>query len=224
MLLESLPEIKMVRHVRARHLRLRVEPHQIRLTVPLFCTKKQIQQFLDHSQEWLLQTWQKQTQQQQLASSNFQQIHFFNQDQPYQIILRKQHKNYLIDHEQACVFIREDKGNTVLKGMMYDYAKQYLPVYLKEISQQVGLSFRDCSIRRYKTRWGSCSAQHNIMLHAGLVLMPPEIVRYVCVHELAHTRYFNHSVQFWAEVEKFDPKYSMHRKQLKSYQLPVWWY
>ncbi|RKG32729.1 M48 family peptidase [Acinetobacter guerrae] len=221
--LETLPEIKIVRHVRARHLRLRVEPHQIRLTVPLFCTKKQIQHFLDQSQDWLMQTWQKQTQQ-QIASSNFQHIHFFNQDQPYQIVLRKQHKNYVIDHEQACIFIREDKGVTVLKVMIYDYAKQYLPLYLDKISRQTGLNFRDCSIRRPKTRWGSCSAQHSIMLHAGLVLMQPEIVRYVCVHELAHTRYFNHSAQFWAEVEKFDPDYLIHRKQLKSYQLPAWWY
>ena len=43
----QLPEIKMVRHASARSLRLRVEPTGIRLTVPLFCTKKQIQQFLN---------------------------------------------------------------------------------------------------------------------------------------------------------------------------------
>ncbi|MBJ9984485.1 M48 family metallopeptidase [Acinetobacter sp. S40] len=223
MQLQPLPEIKIVRHVRARRLRLRVEPHQVRLTVPLFCTKKQIQQFLDQSQDWLMQTWQKQTQQ-QLANSNFQHIRFFNQELPYQIISRKQHKNYMIDSEQACIFIREDKGAVVLKDVVYEYAKQYLPLYLGEISQQIELSFSDCSIKRPKTRWGSCSAQHNIMLHAGLVLMQPEIVRYVCVHELAHTRYFNHSAQFWAEVEKFDPDYLIHRKQLKSYQLPAWWY
>ena len=40
----EMPEI-IVRHVRARKLRLRVEPASIRLTVPLFCSKKQIQQF-----------------------------------------------------------------------------------------------------------------------------------------------------------------------------------
>ena len=39
----QLPEIKMVRHASARNLRLRVEPTGIRLTVPLFCTKKQVQ-------------------------------------------------------------------------------------------------------------------------------------------------------------------------------------
>lgn len=48
-----LPEVKVVRHARARNLRLRVEPTGIRLTVPLFCTKRQIQQFLNQSEPWL---------------------------------------------------------------------------------------------------------------------------------------------------------------------------
>ena len=56
----QLPEIKVVRHARARNLRLRVEPTGIRLTVPLFCTKRQIRQFLNQSEQWLLETWNKQ--------------------------------------------------------------------------------------------------------------------------------------------------------------------
>lgn len=56
----EMPEIKIVRHVRARKLRLRVEPASIRLTVPLFCSKKQIQQFLAQSEQWLIETWNKQ--------------------------------------------------------------------------------------------------------------------------------------------------------------------
>lgn len=55
-----MPEIKIVRHVRARKLRLRVEPASIRLTVPLFCSKKQIQHFLAQSEQWLTETWNKQ--------------------------------------------------------------------------------------------------------------------------------------------------------------------
>ena len=49
----DLPEIKIVQHVRAKRLRLRVEPDAVRLTVPVFCTQKQIQAFLAQSQKWL---------------------------------------------------------------------------------------------------------------------------------------------------------------------------
>lgn len=34
--------------------------------------------------------------------------------------------------------------------------------------------------------------------------MPAQITRYVCIHELAHTKHFDHSPAFWAEVAKFD--------------------
>ena len=55
-----LPEIKIVRHARARNLRLRVEPSGIRLTVPLFASTRQIQQFLNQSEQWLIETWNNQ--------------------------------------------------------------------------------------------------------------------------------------------------------------------
>ena len=51
--------------------------------------------------------------------------------------------------------------------------------------------------------------------------MPEQLVRYLCIHELAHTRYFNHSPLFWAEVARHDPDYLVHRQQLKSYKLPA---
>ena len=41
----ELPEIRIVRHAQQKRLRLRVEPQGVRLTVPLRCTKKQIEQF-----------------------------------------------------------------------------------------------------------------------------------------------------------------------------------
>jgi len=56
----TLPEIQITHHARATRLRLRVEPTQIRLTVPKVCTKKQIQAFLQQSEQWMIETWQKQ--------------------------------------------------------------------------------------------------------------------------------------------------------------------
>ena len=49
MTLSDLPEIKIVRNVRSTRLRLRVEPTQIRLTAPVLCSKRQIQNFIDQS-------------------------------------------------------------------------------------------------------------------------------------------------------------------------------
>lgn len=223
-MLSDLPEIKIVRHVRARNLRLRVEPASIRLTVPLFCTKRQIQHFLEQSEQWLIETWSKQQQKQVGSVELPSHIVLFNHEQPIQVVVQKQRRIFQFDWENQCVMIKDEQSYHALQQAVVSYAKQYLPEYLQTISQEIGLSYRDCAVRRPKTRWGSCSSQHDIMLHAGLILMPEEVVRYICVHELAHTKHFNHSPEFWAEVEKHDAQYLKHRRQLKNNPLPAWWY
>ncbi|MBP2603541.1 SprT family zinc-dependent metalloprotease [Acinetobacter calcoaceticus] len=220
----KMPEIKIVRHVRARKLRLRVEPASIRLTVPLFCSKNQIQLFLAQSEQWLIETWNKQ---QHVQSSSLEiplEIYFFNKDQPFKVVVQKQHRVFQFDWENSCLFIKDTQPYLALQSAVIAFAKQELPELLKDLSEKTRLNYSECSIRRPKTRWGSCSSQHNIMLHAGLVLMPQEIARYVAIHELAHTKHFDHSPAFWAEVEKYDPYFQKHRRQLKSNPLPAWWY
>lgn len=82
---------------------------------------------------------------------------------------------------------------------------------------RMGVSYQRISVRAAKTRWGSCSAKGNLNFHWKLILMPPQVLDYVVVHELAHRKEMNHSPAFWAEVEKILPDYRERRKWLKTY-------
>ncbi|MEG1781109.1 MAG: M48 family metallopeptidase, partial [Clostridium sp.] len=64
---------------------------------------------------------------------------------------------------------------------------------------------------------GSCSAKGNLNFNWKLFLMPPEILDYVLVHELAHRIEMNHSDRFWKQVEKIIPDYKERRRWLKEY-------
>ncbi len=92
-------------------------------------------------------------------------------------------------------------------------------VKLKEraeyFSRKMGVSYERISIRAAKTRWGSCSGKGNLNFHWKLILMPPQVLDYVVVHELAHRKEMNHSPAFWAEVERILPDYREQRKWLK---------
>lgn len=219
-----LPEIKIVRHARARNLRLRVEPSGIRLTVPLFASTRQIQQFLNQSEQWLIETWNNQQNKFSQTVAVPEDLKLFHHVEAFKLIQQKQRQIFKFDFEQHCLFVRNKQFEKALQAAVIAYAKHFLPEYLKQISLSIGLPYQKCSIRKPKTRWGSCSAKHDIMLNAALVLMPEHIVRSVCIHELAHTIHFDHSAAFWNKVAQYDENYLENRKQLKNIQLPAWWY
>lgn len=224
MILSDLPEIQITRNIRSTRLRLRVDQNQIRLTAPVFCTKRQIQQFIDQSEQWLIETWQKQ--QKKIIHVNKTlptALKLFNVNQPFTVIYQTQKKSFNLDIENHQLFVSDRQSEAYLKACVIAYAKLHLPLYLQEVSQSCHLPYEKCSIRQPKTRWGSCTSKHDIMLNSGLVLFPQEVVRYVAVHELAHTKHFDHSSKFWAEVEKYDVNFQQHRKILKSSSMPWWW-
>jgi len=97
-----------------------------------------------------------------------------------------------------------------------DEALDYIPQRVSFYAQQIHVSYGRITIRNQRSRWGSCSAKGNLNFNCLLMLMPPEVIDYVVVHELCHRLEMNHSKQFWQEVEKVLPDYKSRRKWLKE--------
>ncbi len=81
-------------------------------------------------------------------------------------------------------------------------------------------SIRSVSIKFMRSRWGSCSMGGSIALSSPLLLTDSDILRYVIVHELAHTRHPDHSHRFWSTVETHDPAYKDAMRRLRTFRLP----
>ena len=96
-------------------------------------------------------------------------------------------------------------------------AKSYLPRRLSFLAKEHGFSFARSKMTHSSSRWGSCSSSGTISLNIGMMNLPFELIDYVIIHELCHTRHMNHSTKFWDEVYKFDPHYKIHRNELKKY-------
>lgn len=80
-----------------------------------------------------------------------------------------------------------------------------------------GIAFGRISIRKQKTRWGSCSKEGNLNFNYRLGFLPLELMDYVIVHELCHIKEHNHSLAFWNLVAEAFPDWKQLRTQLHTY-------
>ena len=81
-------------------------------------------------------------------------------------------------------------------------AKRKLTRRLKYLAGKHGFTYNRVFIRNQKTRWGSCSHKNNISLNMNIIHLPEELMDYVILHELVHTRFKNHGNDFWMMMNR----------------------
>jgi predicted metal-dependent hydrolase len=95
---------------------------------------------------------------------------------------------------------------------------------LKGLSLAHKLPYVQASVRGQITIWASCSAGRHISINYKLLFLPPELVCYVFIHELCHTRHLDHSPRFWSLVRSLEPNYQRIEKELRTAWrlIPLW--
>jgi predicted metal-dependent hydrolase len=111
-----------------------------------------------------------------------------------------------------------------LRGWLRQAAFERLAPALMQLASDLNYSVARVVIRCQRTRWGSCSTRGTVSLNCSLVFLRPEVVRYLFVHELAHTKHMNHSTGFWRLVEALEPDYRrLDRELLAGWRtVPLW--
>lgn len=88
----------------------------------------------------------------------------------------------------------------VYSRLYKEAAQAYLEPRTEFFSARMGIGFEGIRYRRMKRRWGSCTRTGMVTYNTLLMQLPPELIDYTIVHELAHRIHFNHSADFHALV------------------------
>lgn len=113
--------------------------------------------------------------------------------------------------------IEQDKILKTLKIWYKKVAKQILSDRLAFMESRLKLKSSLLKIGDSKGRWGSCNSKGTICFNWRVIMLPPNLIDYVIVHELCHLVEMNHSKNFWKLVEKFLPRAMELRVAIKEY-------
>jgi predicted metal-dependent hydrolase len=97
-------------------------------------------------------------------------------------------------------------------------ASQLLPGRVRDLAAAHGFTYASVSIKHLRSRWGSCSSQKHIALNCFLMQLPWELIDYVILHELVHTRIMAHGPAFWDELGKYVTNLTDRRKRMRAHQ------
>lgn len=106
---------------------------------------------------------------------------------------------------------------TTLHTWQRQQLRRRVPALITKWEPIVGRTVPRWSIRRMKTKWGSCNrSTGHICFNLDLATKHPECLEYIVVHEMAHLIEHNHSDRFTSLMDKLLPDWRVRRDQLNG--------
>src|SRR6185503_5828895 len=90
---------------------------------------------------------------------------------------------------------------------LWRLAATEFPAKVSEYASTHQLTVNRITVRKQRSRWGSCSRRGTISLNWRLIQTPEFVRDYIILHELMHLRQMNHSARYWQDVERVCPRY-----------------
>jgi predicted metal-dependent hydrolase len=109
-----------------------------------------------------------------------------------------------VQRQGSLLLVGGPSGSTErsVERWLRDQARAVLSAETERVAQSAGVQVRSVSIGDPVSRWGSCSSAGAIRYSWRLVLAPPDALRFVVAHEVAHRLHMNHSAEFKAAEQR----------------------
>ncbi len=137
----------------------------------------------------------------------------------YKVIISNNIGDEKIIKKDDNIIINETSTNKAREALYQYYfqlTKKLIEEKVRFYVKMMDVSINKIYIKDVKSIWGSCSGKNNLTFNYKLSMCSIEAIDYIVVHELAHTKYRDHSKDFWDYVAQYIPNWKEIRKSMKS--------
>ena len=119
------------------------------------------------------------------------------------------------------MFVRKNTSIENKQKLIDSWYRKELKAKVIELIEKwqsiIGKKVKGFSIRKMKTKWGSCNpTSGTIILNLELAKKPPKCLEYIFVHEMIHFHERHHNQRFKELLGKHLPNWQLLKKQLNS--------
>jgi predicted metal-dependent hydrolase len=220
---ETLGEIVLTKRKSSSHVRLRVKHDgTVAVSLPKWIPYKHALDFIEKRAEWILEQQDNYdtvelTDGMQVGKAHFVKFIGVESARPSSRIKNDQINLYIPDAMDASsTEVLRTATKAITKALKIQTAS-FLNKRISELAELHRFEYDEMQVGHMKTRWGTCSSAGVITLNCYLMQLPWDLIDYVILHELTHTRIMSHGTPFWNEMEKILPNTSEYRKSIKKY-------
>ena len=179
------------------------------ITKPRYISKKRAMEFLEENARWLAGKAEEFEQKISLPQYIRDGGKIWAAGREYKIeTITSRSSAFSVDNPEAGVLAiaateRNREGD--IQAEFLKFASKKLTELAREEAERTGLRFARISLRDQSSRWASQSSSGTLSLNWRIMLLNPQQQRYIICHELAHTKFMDHSVSFWILTNRLCP-------------------
>lgn len=215
--------VDVIKSKRRKTMALKVNRHGVVIHIPSMLPLRFAQHFVEKKSSWIKTKLHQQSQQIVIEKQfiNGETLLLLGESYSLQLHDAQMKPMISIAGNNIVCYARLDKvTKPAIRASFVAWYKQQAQHYLQErsdqLSLQTGLKAQSITVKTYRARWGSCTLSGHIQYNWKLIMAPSDVIDYVIIHELCHTKHHNHSAAFWQLVASYMPNYHTARNWLKS--------
>lgn len=194
---------------------------ELLLTTPPGVGDADMTAFVNEKRFWIYtKIAEKEARQQPVAAKEF----VSGEGLPY---LGRSYRLLLVDRQEAPLKLEGGRfklrrelapqGREVFIRWCSEHAAPWLERRVAGWAPRMGVEPKGVEVRDLGFRWGSCGKAGRVNFHWATIMLPPSVIDYVIVHELAHLIETHHTPEFWRRVARALPEYEQRKTWLAEH-------